>query len=54
MVKCETCLNFNGIHCLEPNGLKYGEPIMDSLEEIDCPAYLEKALGGLFGLGGFF
>ena len=54
MVKCETCLNFNGIHCLEPKGVRYGESIIDPLLEIDCPAYLEKALAGLFGLGCFF
>ena len=54
MVKCETCLNFNGIRCLEIKGVKYGESIINPLEETDCPAYLEKALAGLFGLEGFF
>lgn len=54
MVKCETCLNFDGIHCLEPNGLKHGDPIIDSLEEINCRCYLDKTIGGLLGLGGFF
>ena len=54
MVKCDTCLNFNGIYCLEPKGVRYGDVIADSLEEIECPCYLEKALAGLFGLGGFF
>lgn len=54
MVKCDTCLNFNGIHCLEPNGVKYRDIVIDPLEEINCSAYLEKALAGLFGLGGFF
>lgn len=54
MVKCETCLNFTGINCLEPNGVRYGNTIVNSLEEIECPCYLDKAIGGLFGLGGFF
>jgi len=54
MVKCETCLNFDGIHCLEPYGVKYGEPIRNPLEEIDCLAYLDKTIGGVMGLGGIF
>jgi len=54
MAQCEFCLNYNGIKCLDPNGVKYGEPIINPFEEIDRPAYLEKVLAGLFGLGGFF
>jgi len=54
MVVCNFCLNFDGMNCREANGTKYGYPIKDPFEEIDCPTYLEKALAGLYGLGGFF
>ena len=46
MVKCEFCLNFDGIRCRNPDGVKYGMPIEDSFEEIDCPAYFEKGFAG--------
>ena len=54
MVKCETCLNFTGTICLEQKGVRYGDTIVNSLENIDCPCYLDKAIGGLLGSGGFF
>jgi len=50
MVKCEFCLNFNGISCIEPKGVKYKQPIEDSFKEIDCPYYLEKGVAGLMGM----
>ena len=53
MVQCEFCLNFDGIRCREPRGVKYGAPIEDSFEDIDCPYYLEKGVAGLMGLGFF-
>lgn len=53
MVKCEFCLNFDGIRCREPRGVKYGKKIENSLEEIDCSYYLEKGVAGLFGIGMF-
>jgi len=53
MVRCEFCLNYNGISCIEPRGVKYKQPIRDSFEEIDCPAYLEKGVAGLAGRGMF-
>ena len=46
MVKCEFCLNFDGIKCRNPDGVKYGMPIEDSFEEIDYPAYFEKGFAG--------
>jgi len=54
VTKCETCLNFIGIHCLEPKEVRYGDRIVNSLEDVDCPCYLDKAIGGLMGLGGYF
>ena len=51
MVKCEFCLNFNGIRCIEPKGIKYGKEIKDPFEEINCSYYLEKGIAGLMGLG---
>jgi len=51
MVKCEFCLNFNGITCMEPHSEKYGKEIKNSMEEIDCPYYLEKGVAGLAGMG---
>ena len=51
MVQCEFCLNFDGIRCIEPKGIKYGEKIENPMEEIDCPYYLEKGIAGLMGLG---
>jgi len=53
MVRCEFCLNYNGISCIEPRGVKYKQPITDSFEEVDCPAYLEKGVAGLAGMRGF-
>ncbi|MCD6147626.1 MAG: hypothetical protein J7J34_06485 [Thermoplasmata archaeon] len=53
MVKCEFCLNYNGISCIEPLGVKYKQPITEPFEEIDCPAYLEKGVAGLAGMKGF-
>ncbi|MBC7080807.1 MAG: hypothetical protein H5T44_00920 [Thermoplasmatales archaeon] len=47
MVKCEFCLNFDGIRCIEARGVKYNKKI-DPLEEISCPYYFEK--GFLFAL----
>jgi len=46
MVKCEFCLNFDGIKCNHPKGVKYGKEIKDSFEEIDCPYYFEKGFAG--------
>ena len=50
MVKCEFCLNYNGITCIEPRSDRYGKEF-DPWEEIDCPYYLEKGVAGLFGIG---
>ncbi|MCD6414120.1 MAG: hypothetical protein J7L23_00635 [Candidatus Diapherotrites archaeon] len=50
MVQYEFCLNFNGIRRIEPKGVKYGRPIEDSFEEINCPYYLEKGVAGLMGM----
>jgi len=50
MVKCEFCLNYNGINCVEPQGVRYNESIENSFEEIDCPVYLEKGFAGLIGM----
>ncbi len=50
MVKCEFCLNYNGITCIEPRSERYGKKF-DPWEEIDCPYYLEKGIAGLFGIG---
>jgi len=47
VVKCEFCLNFNGISCIEPKGVRYKHPVEDSFKEIDCPYYLEKGVAGL-------
>ena len=46
MVQCEFCLNYNGNTCNDPNGVKYGEIIEDSYEDIDCPSYFEKGFAG--------
>jgi len=46
MVQCEFCLNFNGTHCTEPKGVKYGEKIENPYEEINCPDYFEDAFAG--------
>lgn len=46
MVQCEFCLNYNGTTCTNPNGIKYGEAIEDSYEQISCPAYLEMGAAG--------
>jgi len=51
MVQCEFCLNYNGIKCLEPKGIKFNQTIEDTFEHMNCPAYLEKGLAGLTGLG---
>jgi len=53
MVQCEFCLNFDGTRCIEPKGVKYGKPVEDSFEEINCPYYLEKGVAGLMGIGWF-
>ena len=50
MVQCEFCLNFVGIRCIERKGVKYGAPVDDPSEEIDCPGYLEKGIAGLAGM----
>ncbi|RLF45457.1 MAG: hypothetical protein DRN29_06685 [Thermoplasmata archaeon] len=47
MVKCEFCLNFDGIKCTHPNGTKYKQEIKDSFEEINCPYYFEKGFAGV-------
>jgi len=49
MVQCEFCLNYNGTTCIEPRSERYGKEF-DSLEEINCPYYLEKGIAGLFGM----
>ena len=46
MVQCEFCLNYDGVKCTHPKGVKYGKPIKDSYEEIDCQSYLEKGFAG--------
>jgi hypothetical protein len=46
MVQCEFCLHYNSFECTEPNGVKYGQDIVDPYENIDCPAYLEKGAAG--------
>lgn len=50
MVQCEFCLNFNGVTCIEPKSERYGKKIENSLEEIDCPYYLEKGVAGWMGM----
>jgi len=46
-------LNYNGIKCLDPNGIKFNQTIEDTFEEINCSAYLEKGIAGLTGLALF-
>ena len=46
MVQCEFCLHYTGDTCTDPNGVKYGEFIGDSYEDIDCPAYFEMGFAG--------
>ena len=46
MVQCEFCLNYNGDTCTDPNGVKYGDIIEDSYEDIVCPAYFEMGFAG--------
>ncbi|MEA2054276.1 MAG: hypothetical protein U9O96_04055 [Candidatus Thermoplasmatota archaeon] len=49
--QCEFWLNYNGVSCIEPAGVKYKQPIGNSLEEIDRTAYLEKGVAGSTGMG---
>ena len=46
MAQCEFCLHYDGDTCTDPNGVNYGEEIVDSYADINCPAYFEKGFAG--------
>lgn len=46
MAQCEFCLNHYSIQCIGSNGVKYGKPIEDFFEGINCPCYLENGFAG--------